>query len=103
MSIICGIFRISCVLKLDVSIFFDFLVIRMSIFTAMTPVSGGDSWTVVTDKDDHVGVGKVTVLDDSRLVFEYVRTITDGGEVFDSFTLQRDHSVYGPQGRRSVQ
>lgn len=69
----------------------------------MTPVSGGDSWTVVTDQDDHVGVGKVTVLDDSHLVFEYVRTITDGGEVFDSFTLQRDHSIYGPQGRKSLQ
>ncbi|KAJ1417410.1 iron/zinc purple acid phosphatase-like protein [Ochromonadaceae sp. CCMP2298] len=49
-------------------------------------------WTVTTDKDDHVGIGKVIIHDDSTLTFEYIRTIT--GEVFDSFTLTRDHSRY---------
>jgi len=51
------------------------------------------SWTVITDKDDHVGIGKVTIVDDSTLSFEYIRTMT--GEVFDSVTLTRDHSKYG--------
>lgn len=49
-------------------------------------------WTVVTDKDDHVGIGKVVIVDDSILTFEYIRTST--GEVFDTFTLTRDHSIY---------
>jgi len=49
-------------------------------------------WTVVTDVDDHVGIGKVTIIDDNNLKFEYIRTAT--GEVYDSFTLTRDHSVY---------
>jgi hypothetical protein len=49
-------------------------------------------WTVFTDKDDHVGIGKVTIIDDSRLQFEYIRT--SSGEVFDQFTLTRDHSLY---------
>lgn len=49
-------------------------------------------WTVVTDLDEHVGVSTVDIVDDSTLVFKYIRTTT--GEVFDSFTLTRDHSVY---------
>lgn len=53
------------------------------------------SWTAVTDKDDHVGIGKVTIVDDSTLKFEYIRTMTE--EVFDSVTLTRDHSRYGKQ------
>jgi len=50
-------------------------------------------WTVVMDMDDHVGIGKVTVVNDSTMTFEYIRTMT--GEVFDSMTLTRDHSRYG--------
>eukprot|EP01038_Epipyxis_sp_PR26KG_P011236 gene11236-15077_t len=50
------------------------------------------SWTVVTDKDNHVGIGKITIVDDSKLEFQYIRTTT--GEVFDSVTLVRDHSKY---------
>lgn len=49
------------------------------------------AWTVVTD--DYFGIGKVTIVDDSNLHFEYIRTST--GEVFDSFNLYRDHSRYG--------
>jgi len=47
-------------------------------------------WTVVRDTDDHIGVSKVTVIDDSKLKIEYFRTIT--GELFDSVLLTRDHS-----------
>jgi hypothetical protein len=50
------------------------------------------AWTAVTDKDEHVGIGKVTILDDNHLTFEYIRTKT--GEVFDTFSLYRDHSQY---------
>ena len=50
-------------------------------------------WTVVTDVDDHVGIGKVTIIDDSTLKFEYIRTMT--GEVFDGMTITRDHSKWG--------
>ena len=42
------------------------------------------------DLEDHVGIGRVHILDDSSLTFEYIRTFT--AEVFDSFTLRRDHS-----------
>jgi len=54
---------------------------------------GSGPWTVVKDVDDHVGIGKVTIVDDSTLTFEYVRTST--GEVWDSMTLTRDHSRWG--------
>ena len=47
----------------------------------------------MTDKDDHVGIGRVTIVDDSQLEFEYIRTKT--GEVYDKMTLTRDHSKYG--------
>eukprot|EP01035_Chromulina_nebulosa_P020343 gene20343-26406_t len=50
------------------------------------------AWTVITDKDDHVGIGKVTIIDDSNLKFEYYRSST--GVVYDSVNLVRDHSVY---------
>lgn len=48
-------------------------------------------WTVITDQDNHVGVGKIQIIDDSNLSFEYIRTTT--GEVFDSFKLYRDHTA----------
>ena len=48
-------------------------------------------WTVVTDQDNHVGIGKIQIVDDNNLSFEYIRTKT--GEVFDSFKLYRDHSI----------
>jgi hypothetical protein len=47
-------------------------------------------WTVVVDADDHVGISKVTIVDDSTLRFDYIRT--SNGEVFDTFTLTRDHN-----------
>lgn len=49
-------------------------------------------WTVVTDVDDHVGIGKVTIVDDNTLKFEYIRTIS--GEIYDGYTLYRDHSKF---------
>jgi len=53
--------------------------------------SGGNgAWTAVTDVDHHVGIGKVTIVDDSTLKFDYIRTMT--GEVFDSITLTRKHT-----------
>lgn len=53
---------------------------------------GNGPWTVVVDQENHVGIGKVTIVDDSTLKFEYIRTTT--GEVFDQMTLTRDHSKY---------
>ena len=53
---------------------------------------GMGPWTVLTDKENHVGIGRVYIVDDSQLKFEYIRTLTN--EVFDSFTLVRDHSKY---------
>jgi hypothetical protein len=52
-------------------------------------------WTALTDKNNHVGIGRVTIVDDSTLVFDYVRTVT--GTVFDSITLTRDHAKYANQ------
>lgn len=49
------------------------------------------SWTAFTDKD-HFGIGKVTIIDNNHLEFEYIRTTT--GEVFDTVSLTRDHKVY---------
>jgi acid phosphatase type 7 len=46
-------------------------------------------WTVV--QDDYYGIGKVTIIDDSNLKFEYIRTGT--GEVFDSINLSRNRNV----------
>lgn len=55
--------------------------------------SDGDGpWTAVTDKDDHVGIGTVHIQDESTLRFDYIRTMN--GEVFDSFTLTRDHTAF---------
>ena len=48
-------------------------------------------WTAVTDTNKF-GIGKVTIVDDSNLKFEYYRTTT--GELYDKFTLTRDHSIY---------
>lgn len=47
-------------------------------------------WTAVTDKDNYVGIGKVTIIDDNQLQFDYIRTLS--GEIFDTITLTRDHS-----------
>jgi len=61
----------------------------------------GDSdgaWTAITDKDNHVGIGKVTIIDDSTLTFEYIRTLNVS--VFDSITLTRDHSRYAKQFKK---
>lgn len=48
------------------------------------------AWTAVTDHD-YFGIGKVTIMDESTLVFDYFRTGT--GELHDSVTLKRDHSA----------
>ena len=47
-------------------------------------------WTVITDQGNHVGIGRIQIIDDSYLSFDYIRTTT--GEVYDSFKLFRDHS-----------
>jgi len=47
-------------------------------------------WTAEIDTD-HFGIGKVTIADANELHFEYIRTTT--GEVFDTVTLVRDHTV----------
>jgi hypothetical protein len=56
------------------------------------PSATPGTWTAKTDGDSHVGLGKVTIVDDSHLKFEYIRTMS--GEVYDSFELYRDHSSY---------
>jgi len=48
-------------------------------------------WTAQVDVD-HFGVGKVTIINDSELKFEYIRTTN--GEVFDGMTLTRDHTQW---------
>ena len=53
-------------------------------------VQSGD-WTAKTD-NDYFGVGKVTVVDQSTLHFQYFRTTS--GQEHDSVTLTRDHSQY---------
>ena len=54
-------------------------------------VQADGDWTAVTDKE-YFGIGKVTIVDDSTLQFNYYRTTS--GELHDSVTLKRDHSVY---------
>lgn len=56
----------------------------------MTALTSTGPWTAFSDLDDHVGIGKVTIVDDSVLKFEYIRTTT--GRVFDQVTLTRDRS-----------
>lgn len=48
-------------------------------------------WTAVTDEGSF-GIGKISIIDDSHLTFQYYRTTAS--EIFDSFTLTRDHSKY---------
>jgi hypothetical protein len=40
--------------------------------------------------NNHVGATKVTIIDDSTLRIDYIRTMT--GEIYDTVTLNRDHS-----------
>lgn len=62
----------------------------------MVQAKDGDTpWLVQSDKDNHVGIGKVTILSDDELVFQYIRTKSN--EVYDSFTLKRDHSISYPR------
>eukprot|EP01039_Chlorochromonas_danica_P007657 gene7657-8462_t len=49
-------------------------------------------WTVVTDMDNHVGIGLVKIIDNEHLSVDYIRTKT--GEVFDTISLTRDHTSY---------
>lgn len=48
------------------------------------------AWTAVNDMNNHVGATKVTIIDDSTLRIDYIRTMT--GEIYDTVTLNRDHS-----------
>lgn len=48
-------------------------------------------WTAVTDHD-FFGVGKVTIVDENTLKWQYFRTTE--GEEHDSVILTRDHSKY---------
>jgi hypothetical protein len=52
----------------------------------------GGNFTAFDDLGDHVGIGKITILNDTTLVFDYIRTISL--EVYDTITLTRDHSRY---------
>lgn len=45
-------------------------------------------WTVKVDRDNHVGIGKVHIIDDNTLQFDYIRTMT--GEVYDSFQIVKN-------------
>ncbi len=50
-------------------------------------------WTVVTD-NQYLGVGSVTIKNANELEFTYYRTTS--GEVFDTFSLARNHDTpYG--------
>lgn len=49
-------------------------------------------WTAYTDTNNHVGIGKVQIIDDSTLIFEYIRT--SDNKVHDTMTLKRDHSIF---------
>jgi len=69
-------------------------------YTSWIPGTSDGAWTALTDKDDHVGIGKVTIVDDSTLTFEYIRTMTS--TVFDSITLTRDHSTYAKQFKKTA-
>ncbi len=59
------------------------------------PKDGDNPWVVTSDKDNYVGIGKVTIINDNELLFEYIRT--KSSEVHDSFTLKRDHSISYPR------
>lgn len=51
------------------------------------------AWTAVTDKN-YLGIATVSIKNADELVFNYYRTTS--GELFDTVTLSRDHSVpYG--------
>jgi len=54
------------------------------------PSEGTGDWLAFKDDGTHVGIGRVTIVDDSTLVFDYVRTQT--GEVYDTITLTKDRS-----------
>gem|GEM_PF-6892140 len=59
--------------------------------TSMVKSKAADAgaWTAVSD-NNFVGLTKVTIIDDNTLRMDYIHTST--GEVFDTMTLQRDHS-----------
>ncbi len=67
-------------------------------YSVWKPSDKDGPWTALTDKDNHVGIGRVTIIDDSSLTFDYVRTVT--GTVFDSITLTRDHTKYAQQFKK---
>ena len=48
-------------------------------------------WTVSID-EGYLGIGKVNIIDDKHLTFEYYRTTT--GDMVDTFSLTTDHSPY---------
>lgn len=63
--------------------------------TALQEGGEGDPWVAVTDgaKDNSAatGVSKITVHSDTKLTFEYFHSTS--GELFDSFTLTREHAA----------
>ena len=54
--------------------------------------STASRWVASEDLDNHVGIARVRVHGSSTLKFEYIRTKT--GEVFDTWTLTKDNSIY---------
>jgi hypothetical protein len=63
--------------------------------TSMTDMSptlkDAGAWLAVDDMDNHVGATKVTIIDDTTMRIDYIRTMTN--EIFDTVTLKRDHSA----------
>ena len=50
-------------------------------------------WNVKSDKQNHVGATKVTIINDSEMRIDYLRTKGGVGELWDTVTLTRDHSA----------
>ena len=67
-------------------------------FSSWIPSSQAGGWTAFEDKD-FLGIGQVTIIDDTKLLYSYYRTTT--GEMHDNFTLIRDHSSYIKQYSRA--
>lgn len=55
-----------------------------------SPSPAAGAWNAKNDLDNHVGITKVTIINDSKLRIDYIRTKT--GEIYDTMTLERDHS-----------
>jgi len=55
-------------------------------------VADTSTWTAANDKDNHVGISKITVNGGESLEIQYIRT--KDGSVYDTITLTKDNSIY---------